>query len=121
MKKLLFLTVFPLFAFQCSENNDANLSDELAEKKQEIVDYINSFDCSGSCNYIAFGSKPCGGPREYLLFSSNINLEQLQQMVTEYNQMDRQNNIQTNAVSDCAMELPPSSVDCINGDCMVIN
>ncbi len=37
MKKLLFLTVFPLFAFQCSENNDANLSDELAEKNKKSL------------------------------------------------------------------------------------
>ena len=121
MKKILLLAVFPLFAFQCSENNDANLSDELTEKKQEIVDYINSFDCTESCSYIAFGSKPCGGPREYLLFSNNVNLGQLQQMVAEYNEMDHQNNIQTNAISDCAVELPPNAVDCLNGDCVVIN
>ena len=42
MKKILLLAVFPLFAFQCSENNDANLSDELTEKKQEIIIMIVS-------------------------------------------------------------------------------
>jgi hypothetical protein len=120
MKKLLLLIVFPLFAFQCSDETNASLNDELVAKKQEIVDYINSFDCSDSCNYIAFGSKPCGGPREFLLFSSNINLDQLQQMVTEYNELDYQNNINTNAVSDCAVVLPPNTVDCVNGDCVVI-
>jgi hypothetical protein len=120
MKKLLLLIVFPLFAFQCSDETNTSLNDELVAKKQEIVDYINGFDCSDSCNYIAFGSKPCGGPREFLLFSSNINLDQLQQMVTEYNELDYQNNINTNAVSDCAVVLPPNTVDCVNGDCVVI-
>lgn len=37
MKKLLFLAVFPLFAFQCSENSDANLNDELAEKNKKLL------------------------------------------------------------------------------------
>jgi len=56
-----------------------------------------------------------------LLFPSSVNLTQLQQMVTEYNEMDHQYNIQTNAISDCAVELPPNSVECVNGDCVVIN
>ena len=51
-----------------------------------------------------------------------LNLDILhQQIVTEYNEMDHQYNIQTNAISDCAVELPPNSVECVNGDCVVIN
>ncbi|WP_298137828.1 hypothetical protein [Flavobacterium sp.] len=121
-----FVLVVAFLSFQCS-SSDNNSNDEvitqpiLDAKKTEIINYINSFDCSGSCNYIAFGSKPCGGPKEYLLFSSSVNLIQLQQMVSEYNEMDHQHNIQTNAISDCAVVLPPNSVECVNGDCLVIN
>ncbi len=123
-----FVLLVAFLSFQCSGSDDNSvLNDEvitqpiLDAKKAEITNYINSFDCSGSCNYIAFGSKPCGGPKEYLLFPSSVNLTQLQQMVTEFNEMDHQYNIQTNAVSDCAVELPPTSVECVNGDCVVIN
>lgn len=120
MKKLVFILLFPLFAFQCSENESRSLSDELPLKKQEILDYIGNFDCSASCNYIALGAKPCGGPREYLPFPDSVDLAFLQQMVTAYNEMDHQNNINTNAVSDCEVVLPPTSVNCVDGNCVIL-
>lgn len=130
MKSLLkfFAISVAIIFFGCSSSNDkANIAVNvitqpiLDAKRKVILDYIKNFDCSGSCNYIAFGSKPCGGPRQYLLFPSTVNLTQLQQMVNEYNQIDHQYNIQTNAISDCAIVLPPTKVDCVNGDCVIIN
>lgn len=130
MKSLLkfFAISVAIISFECSGSDDkANATEDvitqpiLDAKRTVILDYIKNFDCSGSCNYIAFGSKPCGGPRQYLLFPSTVNLTQLQQMVNEYNQIDHQYNIQTNAISDCAIVLPPTEVDCVNGDCVIIN
>lgn len=117
----IFVLLVAFLSFQCSDSNDEVITQPMLDaKKAEIINYINSFDCSGSCNYIAFGSKPCGGPKEYLPFPSSVNLTQLQQMVSEYNEMDHQYNIQTNAISDCAVVLPPTTVECVNGDCVVI-
>jgi hypothetical protein len=123
--KILALSLL-LQSFQCSdtiESPDLITSAQLETKKQEINTYINSFSCSESvgCNYIAFGSKPCGGPRTYLVFSNNVNLIHLKDLVTKYNEMDNLHNIQTNAISDCSVPLPPSEIKCVNGVCTIIN
>jgi len=120
------IVVFVLLqSFQCSDTNEPENTITLAQletKKQEIQNYINSFSCSESvgCGFIAFGSKPCGGPRTYLLFSNNVDLQKLKQMVNDYNEMDTSYNIKTGAVSDCMYQLPPTEVKCVNGVCMVI-
>jgi hypothetical protein len=133
MKRILTLLAISLLItnIQCSSSNDSkNKSDiqndeitqaQLDEKKQEVLDYINSFQCTDSCNFIAFGSKPCGGPWEYLAFSSSVNLETLQTMVTEYNELQHEFNVQTEAISDCALVMPPNEVNCVSGICTVIN
>jgi len=116
---------FILLSINCtSKQDDSNITPEqLAAKKTAIQNYINTFSCSESvgCNYIAFGSKPCGGPRMYLVFSNTINLPQLQEMVAEYNEMDHLRNLQTNAISDCSIPTPPNEIACVNGVCTIIN
>jgi hypothetical protein len=122
--KILALSLL-LQSFQCTDTNESSdliTSAQLETKKQEIQNYINSFSCSESvgCNFIAFGSKPCGGPRTYLIFSNSVNLTHLQEMVKNYNEMDELYNIQTGAVSDCMFVLPPTEVKCLNGICTII-
>ena len=128
MKALINIVLFSfiLLCFSCTSkqsDSDSITLEQLEAKKTAIENYINTFSCSESlgCNYIAFGSKPCGGPRTYLVFSNTINLPQLQTMVTEYNEMDHLRNIQTNAVSDCSVPSPPNEIGCVNGVCMIIN
>ncbi|TRX23652.1 hypothetical protein FNW25_07265 [Flavobacterium franklandianum] len=123
--KILVLSIL-LQSFQCTDTNDSSeniTSAQLETKKLEIQNYINSFSCSesGGCNYIAFGSKPCGGPRTYLVFSNSVNLNHLQDLVTKYNEIDNLHNIQTNAISDCSVPLPPNEIRCVNGICTIIN
>ncbi|HAH55708.1 MAG TPA: hypothetical protein DCM02_10635 [Flavobacterium sp.] len=123
--KILVLSIL-LQSFQCTDLNDSQetiTSTQLETKKQEIQNYINSFSCSESvgCGFIAFGSKPCGGPRTYLLFSNGVNLTKLQEMVKNYNDLENLHNIQTNAMSDCMFVMPPTEVKCVNGVCTIIN
>jgi hypothetical protein len=122
--KILVLSLM-LQSFQCSDSEDSSgdiTAAQLETKKQEIQNYINGFSCSESvgCGFIAFGSKPCGGPRTYLLFSNSVNLVKLQEMVKTYNEMDELYNIQTGAVSDCMFVSPPAEVKCVNGVCTII-
>ena len=128
MKNILMfcLLAVSFLSVQCtnSDNNQENntITQEMLDaKKAEVMTLINNASCAGACNYIAFGSKPCGGPKEYLLFSSAVNLAQLEDLVAEYNEMEHQFNIQTNAVSDCAAVLPPSTIECVDGSCIIIN
>jgi hypothetical protein len=122
--KILALSLM-LQSFQCSDDNDSSgtvTSAQLETKKQEIQNYINSFSCSDNngCSYIAFGSKPCGGPWSYLVFSNSVDLAKLQDMVKDYNEMNRIHNIQNNAVSDCMFVSPPTEIKCVNGVCTII-
>ena len=125
----IFALALMLQSFTCSDNID-NVSakkqvtePELSLKKQEILIYINSFSCNNStgCSSIAFGSKPCGGPREYLVFPTSINMTTLQNMVNEYNRLDNELNIATGAISDCAVVTAPTNGGCVNGVCTIIN
>jgi hypothetical protein len=122
--KILVLSIL-LQSFQCTDTNESSdliTSAQLETKKQEIQKYINSFSCSESvgCSFIAFGSKPCGGPWSYLVFSNSVNLTKVQEMVKDYNELNRLFNIQTNAISDCSLPLPPTEVKCVNGVCTII-
>ena len=123
--KILALSLM-LQSFQCTDSNDSSdliTSAQIETKKQEIQNYINGFSCSESigCSYIAFGSKPCGGPWSYLVFSNSVDLAKLQEMVKNYNEMNKLYNSQTGIYSDCMMVMPPKEVKCINGVCTAIN
>jgi hypothetical protein len=91
-------------------------------KKQEIVTYITGFSCNASvgCQYLVFGEKACGGPKEYLVFPTSVNLSFLTAKVNEYNALEKQYNIDNNIVSDCMAVVPPVNVGCVNGKCVII-
>ena len=121
--KMCMLLVL-LQSFQCENSNDSSTitPEQLEQKKQEILDYIATFSCENAngCRSIAFGSKPCGGPREYLVYPNTANQNILETMVNDYNQMENQHNIQTNAISDCIAVMPPNEIGCVNGVCTII-
>ena len=110
-------------SFQCDEEDNRTTPEILAEKKQEILNYIQSFSCANAtgCLSIAFGAKPCGGPREYLVYPNTVDQTTLEIMVNEYYEMDHQYNIETGAVSDCMVVSPPNNVNCVNGVCTIID
>lgn len=110
-------------SFQCDEDDNRTTPEILAEKKQEILNYIQSFSCANAtgCLSIAFGAKPCGGPREFLVYPNTVDQTTLEIMVNEYYEMDHQYNIETGAVSDCMVVSPPNNVNCVNGVCTIID
>ena len=123
-KILLICFSFLLLSMQCDDENHSGITPEMLDnKKQEILDYINSFSCAeaSGCNSIAFGAKPCGGPREFLVYPNSVDQVTLQNLVDEYYEMDNEYNIQTGAVSDCMVVGPPRTIDCVNGVCTIID
>lgn len=125
---LISVVIATLFLnFQCTksdgDNNNLIIPQQLEIKKQEILSYVATFTCTdiGGCNFLAFGSKACGGPKEYLVFPNSVDLPFLTAKVTEYNELEKQYNIQTNAVSDCMFVSPPSNVGCVDGKCRIID
>ncbi|RED48851.1 hypothetical protein [Seonamhaeicola aphaedonensis] len=121
----LFITCLFLFAFQCDEEN-ITLSEEelkeLADLKTEIETLASSSICNESteCKYIAFGSKPCGGPWSYLIYSTSINTNVLENKVEQYNQLETVYNAKWGVVSDCALAQEPSDVICEDNKCVAV-
>jgi hypothetical protein len=60
------------------------------------------------CKLIAFGSKPCGGPWSYLVYSTARTDEaRLKQLVNEFNQLSKKINEETKVLSDCMYVTEP--------------
>ena len=110
-------------SFQCDEEDNRTTPEILAEKKQEILNYIQSFSCANAteCLSIAFGAKPCGGPREFLVYPNTVDQTTLETLVSEYYEMDHQYNIEIGAISDCMVVNPPNTINCVNGVCTIMN
>ncbi|NJX14129.1 solute carrier organic anion transporter [Tamlana crocina] len=122
---LLTLICFSFMAFQCDDNDSATMEEEQTELrtlKAEIESFASQSECNTNteCQYIAFGSKPCGGPWGYLVYSTSIDTEKLKQMVEDYNQKEADFNTKWGIMSDCALAPQPSSVNCENNTCVAV-
>lgn len=112
-----------LLLVSCSSDDDAvRVSDDRLIDKLgiEIAELIESSACTdqSQCDYIAFGSKPCGGPWGYLIYSTSIDVDLLHYKVNLYNQLQREYNQRYRIVSDCALVNPPSALLCEDGKCV---
>jgi hypothetical protein len=71
------------------------------------------------CRLVAFGSKPCGGPREYLAYSTAItDSTALTTAVARYNAHEAEANRQSDRISDCRMVVRPT-VTVVDGHCKI--
>jgi hypothetical protein len=128
MKKILTLFAIVLLfqSFQCDDDTQQESQSfdlvSLQSEKQSILDYIATFSCdeSTTCSSIAFGSKACGGPQEFLVFPSTVDLNYLTEQVNNYNLLESAYNSTYGIVSDCMVVMPPENIDCINGVCTII-
>lgn len=128
MKKvgLIFIILITIVSCADLDNNLNNTKeDELSELKNHknyILSLVATATCSDNsqCNYIALGSKPCGGPWEYLAYPSTMNTGLLFEQVNIYNLKENQFNKKWNIISDCMFVSPPIRVDCINNKCVAV-
>jgi hypothetical protein len=69
------------------------------------------------CRSAGYGSKPCGGPRSYLIYSTmTTDSARLASALERYNGWDAARNRQGGAVSNCMFEAPPA-LTCSEGRC----
>ncbi|MDP2068462.1 MAG: hypothetical protein Q8K04_05805 [Lutibacter sp.] len=125
IKNISKTIVLLAIVFGCTSTTELGKEDDLAELtslQEEIELLVNSGVCSenSDCNYIAFGSKACGGPKTYLVFSTSINVELLQQKVETYNALENSFNKKWGIISDCSVPTPPVNVTCIAGKCTAV-
>lgn len=131
-KTILTLGLMSLFilttATQCNDD-DENYSitcdvrlQNLAFLKADIQAIADASICNEEfeCRYIAFGSKPCGGPWEFLIYTTSIDTLTLASLVEEYNQLETEYNNNCDAISDCSTPQPPIGFDCVDNQCIPI-
>lgn len=125
-KFLLVPLCLLLFSTQCEDDTppltQEDEEQELAALKSEIENLASTSVCAGTfeCKFIALGSKPCGGPWSYLVYSTSIDTEELENMVEGYNRKETIYNTEWGIASDCAIVNPPTSLNCENNACVAV-
>ena len=127
MRKLLnsvfYLFLIVVISTACEEDSPSQVTQsELDQLKTEIVDLIADKSCGGvgDCANIAFGSKPCGGPKTWLIFSQSIvDINLLEEKVNTYNELEHRFNLENGLSSDCSVVLSPNT-GCLDDICQAI-
>lgn len=99
----------------------AGAGPDLPELRAEVMRLIGDGACAdvGQCRAIAFGAKPCGGPWQYLAYSTAItDSTALAAAVGRYNAKEAAINRAEGRVSDCSLVSPPKLVR-ENGRCVI--
>lgn len=115
---IVILSVLILSSCQLFESeNRVYTLEELELLYAEIKQMAESETCNNSNDwgYVALGSKPCGGPWEYIAYSKKINVDDFLKKVKQYNQLQAEDNKRNNRFSDCMYVNAPSRVLCENG------
>jgi hypothetical protein len=90
-----------------------------SDLRQSIRAEIGDAPCSSSsvCQTIPFGAKACGGPQQYLIYSTSAtDSARLAREVARYNEAQRKRNREEGRVSDCSVVVRPQ-VSCVSGQC----
>jgi hypothetical protein len=98
---------------------EARAKMKLEEMREEILERVGQAPCSDDrhCRAIGFGSKPCGGPWSYLIYSTqNLDTAELVERVRTYNAFEDSLNKRFGYTSDCSIPAEPTP-RCIEGRC----
>ena len=118
---LIFLVTMSCSLEESTKNQDSDLK-ALTDLGNEINVLVESSVCidETECAFIAFGSKPCGGPWGYLVYSNSIDTDELIAKVDRFNQMQQTYNLTYNIISDCSVVSPPDNLICEDGKCKAV-
>src|SRR5690606_36404373 len=98
---IIFLS-FLITACGAQSIGDSVTPAHLEAQLKNIRNLINQEGCTNesACTYLPIGSKACGGPMDYIVFSNNIDVEALKKMVNKYTVDQKKYNIENNVISD---------------------
>jgi len=124
MKAFVLLLLFVVSTASCQNTDDVQsvTLQDLELQFEAIQELVSQSNCSenSQCSYLAYGSKACGGPQGYLVFSSDIDVNKLEVMVTKYSEDENTYNKQNGIISDCSFPLPPENLSCKDGKCVTL-
>jgi len=128
MRFFISLSLIILIAVGCSlegttgqEQQELDLK-VLSDLGDDINVLIESSACTDEteCAFIAFGTKPCGGPWGYLVYSNSIDTDELIEKVERFNQLQKTYNLKYNIISDCSVVSPPDALICEDNKCKAV-
>lgn len=96
------------------QEKDHRILMELFNGIQELSMSVSCID-SNDWDFVAYGSKACGGPQGHIPYSKNINTVTFLEKVAAYTKLEDEYNKKWNIVSDCNLPTQPKSVNCENG------
>jgi hypothetical protein len=97
--------------------------DELDALRAELLKLIGPATCTNlvHCRALALGTRPCGGPAEYLPYSSfGNNRDALEAKAMEYTILHEEVQRKENAVGACVV-LPAPRLQCVDRHCRIEN
>ena len=122
-----FYFIFLIFlAINCTTAGDIHGQEvektALDSLKKEIKALADESLCSdeNTCYSVGFGSKPCGGFWEYLVYSNSIEVVDFLAKIQNYNELEKKYNDKYNILSDCFLVMPPKETICENGKCKAV-
>jgi len=91
--------------------------EKIEKLRNEILALSESVPCDNpqEWRFIPMGYKACGGPQEYVLYSTKIDTNDFKKKVEEYTIETRNLSKKWSIASDCMYVLPPGGVKCDNG------
>lgn len=111
-----------LAGFLCDSGGSGPSDDDLAKLETEIMELIGEAAASEAtyCRTIAFGSKPCGGPWRYLIYSTQTtDSTVLRDKVERFNRLQAERNRELGLVSDCSLAVKPET-QLVDGRCSAV-
>ena len=119
---LLFLFIGSVSGCEQQENEQEITAKNLEKQLAGIHAVIDAGSCSetGECRFLAYGSKACGGPQGYLIFSDRIDVDALTKKVEEYSKAEDAYNKKFGIISDCMLAAPPEKLSCEDGKCVQV-
>lgn len=118
---ILFVSLF-LMLTQVTCNKESKESERAAldQQKQLILAFAKAVKCgtNSECRFVPIGKKPCGGPSDYVVYSTSADTVQLLNMISDYTAREDAFNRRWRLVSDCSAPPPPDSVRCVDGVCV---
>jgi hypothetical protein len=91
--------------------------------RASITQQIGTASCTSPsvCRTLPLGVKPCGGPRQFLVYSlSSTDSVRLAADAARYNEAEAQKNRDKGMVSDCSVLMAPK-VNCVSGKCAAVS
>ena len=118
--KYLSIILLTFLAFGCQSVDSESpvvYPSEMQEVYKEIITISESQKCSDSEEWLftAYGSKACGGPIGYIVYSKKIDQNYFLGLVDRFTKLQAEYNRKTGAVSDCALAVRPARITCENG------